>query len=783
MPTIDAAALLIGLREGLEALLVLGILLAILRRLGHPEKSRQVWAGAGLGVLASVAIGLVVQAIFATWFEDGPGAAIFEIVVALIAVGILTYMVLWMQKHTLTLVETVKTKTEQAVKQGRWALLGGLAFFTVFREGLETVLFYAARLADITWPTLILSGLIGFALSAIIAYAIFRLSVKVSLKAFFAITGFLLIFVAAGLLVHIVHAASDAGWLPHGEPLWDTSAALPDDGHWLGGPLHAIIGYEDQPTALQLLLYLGCLVGVGGWYATRLANPQHTRRTGTVAGSLFVLLLIGFALSGAIPRTDHVADDHESSHATSGVPHDALLAGAIDAVEGYDGKVGILIRHHGEPVHYNASTYESFKAFVDSIWPYTGLPPELLQVDQGTILIDNARPFLDEPQAMDADLVDAWLTPYSGVAMPYTDPTGASTLEEDLAGGQFYIAPGTGAGLGEGDVYEMLGLGSYRTWLKMENQSPMYGSVKEAWGILDYHLHKHFGDKVVVAYAHHVDPKMDPAETTEAAAKQLVEAGATVIVDAYMSSIHSDAMDTCMMAPHTAHALEEAGFRGTITRSGMAGTHDAWARATADEVMRLLQDYPADQPVAVYLAQHGGNSASPNPCGPEGSVDQYPANIQAQYTLAEAAIQARIGDRPVIVRNVYGQGGDAADDGVLSPMEALALDQADGVRHAIFLPYEFWGNAMDNLVPLREALGFTPEQAPYYGPGYTTRLTIDGVDVLVASAHFGSEAKAEALLARIGQAIEDAIAGDVNNHDGGHVTAHGHVPARRPPGL
>src|SRR5687768_3809842 len=162
MPTVDAAALLIGLREGLEALLILGILLAILRRLGHPEKSRQVWIGAGLGLLASVGIGLVVQAIFATWFEDGPGAAIFEIVVALVAVGILTYMVLWMQKHTMTLVETVKAKTELAVKEGRWALLGGLAFFTVFREGLETVLFYAARLADISWGTLILSGLIGF---------------------------------------------------------------------------------------------------------------------------------------------------------------------------------------------------------------------------------------------------------------------------------------------------------------------------------------------------------------------------------------------------------------------------------------------------------------------------------------------------------------------------------------------------------------------------------------------------------------------------------------------
>jgi hypothetical protein len=90
------------------------------------------------------------------------------------------------------------------------------------------------------------------------------------------------------------------------------------------------------------------------------------------------------------------------------------------------------------------------------------------------------------------------------------------------------------------------------------------------------------------------------------------------------------------------------------------------------------------------------------------------------------------------------------------------------VRHAVFLPYEFWGNSMDNLVPLREALGFTPAEAPYYGPGYTTRLTVDGVDVLVASAHFGTEAKAEALLARIGEAIEAAVAGDAGSHAGSH---------------
>ncbi|HEX2065949.1 MAG TPA: FTR1 family protein [Candidatus Thermoplasmatota archaeon] len=767
MTAIDPASLLIGLREGLEALLIIGILLGLLRRLGHADKGRFVWIGAGLGVAASVLLGLLVQVAFAAFFEDGPGAAWFEIVVALVAVAILTYMVLWMERHTRTLVDTVQRQTERAAMEGRWVLLGSLAFFTVVREGLEMVLFFATRLNELGWGTLVLSGALGIAVSAALAYAFFRLTVKVSLRAFFGTTGLMLVVIAAGLLVHVTMAAADAGLLPRGEPLWDTSGVLPDHGHWLGGPLHAFVGYTATPTALQLLLYLGYLVGVGGWYLSRLAAPQRRRRSAAAAGGLLLLLVSGFAVAGAYPSGPTVAGDGHThgSAAMPGTPLEELLAGPMQALAAHPGKVGILVRHHGEPVHYNASTYQSFKAFVDAIWPYTGLPPELLKADQGTILIDAAHPYEAGPR-MDAQLVDAWLAPHPGPALPVSDPTGQANFDRDLAGGQFYLLPGFGPGLGEGDLYEMLGLGAYRDWLKMDNHSPMHGYVRGAWAILDEHLRAAFGDRVVAAFAHHVDPKVSAAETTEAAAHRLAESGVSLVVDAYMSSVHSDAMDTCMMAPHTEHALRAAGYHGPIVRSGMAGTHPAWARATADEVARLLEAYPHGEPVAVYLTQHGGNPASPNPCGPEGSRDQYGANVKEEYALAEAAVRARVLDRPLVVRNVYGQGAGAAGDGVLSPTEALAQDRSGGVRHAIFLPYEFWGNALDNLVYLRESLGFTPDQAPYYGPDHTTRITRDGMDILVASAHFGTEAKAEALLARIGSAIEAGLAGAGST--GGH---------------
>ncbi|MEA3190487.1 MAG: high-affinity iron transporter [Thermoplasmata archaeon] len=766
MASVDPAAALIGLREGLEALLVLGILLGLVRRFGHPEKQALLWMGAGAGVVASIVVGLLVARFAMGWFEDAGGAALFEVVVALTAVGILTYMIVWMQQHTTELLGKAKRAVQDAATGGRWMVLAALTFVTVFREGLETVLFYAARSSAVSWGDLLLSGAVGFGASALIAALVFGFTVKVDLRKFFGVTGAFLILIAAGLLIHVVHAAADLGWIPHGAALWDTSGALPDHDHWLGGPLHALIGYEDQPTALGLLLYLGYIVGVGGWYLSRIVAKERRAAARATSAAVFVALLAAFAFTGALPTGagdhGHGHDDDRSRDADEAVASQlAQAAGAALArIEAEGLRVGVLVRAHGEPVHYNATTYASFKAFVDGVWPYTGLPPEMLLVDQGTILLDDAHPFATTPQA-DASFVDAWLRSYTLPAIPVTDPAGAADVDEELAGGQFYLAPGAGPGLGEGDVYEVLGLGTYRTWLKMENASPMHGAVVTAWDSVERQAQAVWGDRVVVAFAHHVDPKMDPTKTIEAAARTLADAGVDLVIDAYMSSVHSDAMDTCMMRPHTEHALRAAGYTGPIVAAGMAGTTLAWAQATADRVVQLVAEAPAGAKVSVYLAQHGGDPASTNPCG-EGA-DQYHANAAAEFALAQAAIAAELGGN-VTVRQVYGQGASAAG-GPLSPDEALALDRAAGVGHVVVLPYEFWGNAMDNLVPLRESFGYTADDLPYYGPGHETRLTRGGVDVRIASAEHGTDAKAGALLLRIAEAIAgEAAAGAPADH-------------------
>ncbi len=754
-----AEAALIALREGLEAFLIVGILLGLVIKLGRPDAKRWVWLGMAAGIGASILAGVLVQQFLLEPFERNGGAEWFELVAALVAVGVLTYMVFWMWKHTRGLMATLHRKVSDALTANTTGVIIALVFVSVLREGLEVVLFYGALAGRYGSFDLVWSGLLGALASVAIVVAILKTTLHFDLQKFFAITGILLVFVAAGLLVHSVHAASDLGLIAHADAIWDTSGAL-SDGSAVGRILHALIGYTAQPTLLQAILYFGYLFGVGLTYLGTLGSFKSrsgaaSRARIAVAVGL-VLLTLGAITVGAL-------DPVQSNH-----PHEATEASHIvqasDALAEFDGKVGVLIRHHGEPIHYNATTYASFKAFIDSIWPYTGLPPELLLVDQGTIFIDAAHPYDDQLHPTDGRLVDAWLGPYVGAAIPVADPLEASTLEEDLASGQFYLAPGTGPGLGEGDLYEILGLATYRDYLKMDNASPMYGHVQDAWGSLGAQVQRAFGDKVVLAFAHHVDPKVDPQETTQAAARRLADAGVGFVVDAYMSSIHSDAMNTCMMAPHVQHALREAGFNGPIVAAGMPGTHPAWAEATASEVQRLVARLPTGAPVAVYLAQHGGNPGSPNPCGPEGATDQYAANARLEYGLAEAAVQQRLGDA-VVVRQVYGQGGGDPDDGVLSPLEALALDRDAGVRDVVILPYEFWGNALDNLVYLRESLGFQPEDAPYYGADHTTHLTKDGMSIQVASASFGTEAKAEALVARIAEAILDGTHQVPDGHD------------------
>lgn len=292
----EAAATLIGLREGLEALLVTGILLGMVRRFGQPRRAIVILAGAGTGLVVSIGFGLAVQRGLAGWY-NGANRALAEVVTGLAALGILTYMILWMYRHTVQTIAGARSRVLRAAETGSWFLLGSLAFFVVFREGVEMVLFFAARASQTPWDTLAVSGALGFGLSTLAAYAIFRMSVRINLEKFFAVTGLLLILLGAGILVGTVGAAETVGeenhWSTRTPAAYDLTRGFPQEdqctdasldpcpandvipGNAAAAALHTLIGYEDHPSWAQVLAYLAFVGGFGGWYAMSLRRGRH----------------------------------------------------------------------------------------------------------------------------------------------------------------------------------------------------------------------------------------------------------------------------------------------------------------------------------------------------------------------------------------------------------------------------------------------------------------------------------------------------------------------------
>lgn len=744
-------AVLIALREGLEALLVLGILTGLVVKLGRPDARRAIWLGAGLAILASIAAGIAVDGFVRGAFEAG-GAEWFELVAALAAVAVLTYMVVWMWRHTRGLLAQLRAQVQAALTRDRVLVLAFLAFATVLREGLETVLFYGALAGQAAPADLAASAALGFALSGALAYAIFRGSISLDLPRFFALTGTLLVLIAGGLLVHAADAAMTLGLIPQAQPIWDTSAFLSNDSPG-GRILHALVGYWAAPTLLQALLYFGYVLGVGGAY---LAGVGMLRTARTLPGGRgnprIAALALAALLVGAVVA------------AGAGGAFRGSAPGALASVpEGT--KVGILYRSHGEPVEYNATTYASFARFGREILTMYG-QEHLLLVDEGTVLLDEQDPYAAQP-ALQPRLLDAWLASWSGPALFVPDAGALSGQAQLSVLGSYYLAPGQGPGLGEPDILELWGLGAWLEWAKMGGQSPHFASewvVKQRTLEL---LRARWGEALEVRFGYMVNPHMHARGELEEAAQDLARARPTHVVDFYAASVHSDVMNTCMMQPHALHALEQAGFRGPLVRAGMAGHTAAWASTVADEVQRLLARFPAGSDVALFLSQHGGAPDRASPCG--GGVDPYHANTVREFEQAKAAIEQRVNwQGRLSIRHVYAQGGGESSDPdgkVLSPQEALAAARDEGFRQVLDLPYDFMGNGFDNLVVLREAYGFGRDEAPYFDEAHETAFTVQGMRVLVASAAFGPDGKARAHAEVLSAAIAEALArGDALDH-------------------
>jgi high-affinity iron transporter len=246
------AVFLITLRESLEAALVVGIILAYLERTKNTAYNRHIYLGVFAGVLASIVVAFLIQSILGGF--SGVLENLFEGSLMLSAATLMGWMIIWMMNQG-----GVRARIEAGIQQKISAQkVIGLVLFTflsIFREGVETVIFILAAVAQNS--TNAFAGVIlGFSSAVLMALFIFETAIKVDLRKFFTITSVVLVVFAAGIFAHGVHEFQEAGWLPAQQELWNTRNILDDEGT-MGSMVRTMTGYNDSPTPYEVIAYVG----------------------------------------------------------------------------------------------------------------------------------------------------------------------------------------------------------------------------------------------------------------------------------------------------------------------------------------------------------------------------------------------------------------------------------------------------------------------------------------------------------------------------------------------
>jgi high-affinity iron transporter len=254
------ATFIITLREAFEASLILGIVYTYLERIGARDSYRYVTWGGVLGLLVSVGMGIGVGYLSGPLLDLGPDLVGAAVIFA--AVILLTWHAWWMQQHARSIRGQVQHRIEEARAAQRLWMVGLIAFTGVFREGAETVLFLwgiMAQAGSTTGWGSVLGGVTGVAAAGAIGWAIFHGGRHLSLSKFFAVTTVFIMLLAAGLFSTGTGRLQGLGFLPMGEPLWDTSSVL-SDRTVLGGFLSGLVGYRARPSTLEVIAYIAYLV-------------------------------------------------------------------------------------------------------------------------------------------------------------------------------------------------------------------------------------------------------------------------------------------------------------------------------------------------------------------------------------------------------------------------------------------------------------------------------------------------------------------------------------------
>lgn len=249
----------IGLREGLEAALIVGIIAAFLGQQGRKNALRQVWIGTTAAVAICIGVAIALQVISSDLPQRQQEG--LETVVGALAIGMVTYMVVFMRKHARSMKKDLQGAAASALAQGSSRALVIMAFLAVLREGFETAVFLLATFqasgdASTSW----LGAVLGIALATAIGYGIYKGGVKLNLARFFRATGLVLVVVAAGLVMTAFHTASEAGWLTVGQAQAFDLSWLVRPGTPVSSLLTGVLGIQPFPLWIEVIAWLAYLV-------------------------------------------------------------------------------------------------------------------------------------------------------------------------------------------------------------------------------------------------------------------------------------------------------------------------------------------------------------------------------------------------------------------------------------------------------------------------------------------------------------------------------------------
>lgn len=262
---------LLSLREGLEAALIIGIVIGALQKIRRTDLTPMLWYGTlaavGVSILTTILLTILGLSL------EGNAEVIYEGITMFIAAGLLTWMIFWMGQQARTLKTELEADVNKAAASANKNALFWMAFIAVLREGVElaffiTAAFFAGNSQNVNTNTIqTLAGVVlGLGTSILLGWSLFATAVRLDLRRFFQVTGFILILFAAGLVALGIHEFNEISWIPSIiEHVWDLNAFI-NESSILGQLLKALFGYNGNPSLTEMIGYFTYLIVVAALF-------------------------------------------------------------------------------------------------------------------------------------------------------------------------------------------------------------------------------------------------------------------------------------------------------------------------------------------------------------------------------------------------------------------------------------------------------------------------------------------------------------------------------------